>query len=153
MKDLLTIQNNAAEEFDTILNVLSSFRLQVTILQTQLRHLDKKINSQLKKNAINAKNTQLKKKRSPSGFALPVHITKELCIFMNKSIDTKVARTDVTQYIISYIKNNKLQDESNMKHIIPDIKLFNLLQPPDGEQLTFFNIQRYMNRHFIKNKQ
>jgi len=32
-----------------------------------------------------------------------------------------------------------------------DEKLKNLLKVKEGEEVTYFNIQKYMNRHFIKN--
>ena len=71
---------------------------------------------------------------------------------MNKPPGTNVAITDVTRYIINYIKEHKLQDRTNKKTICPDKKLNNLLKCNDisVEPITFFSIQGLMNRHFIK---
>ncbi len=61
------------------------------------------------------------------------------------------ARTTVTQRIIKYITENKLQNPNNRKIIIPDKKLKDLLNLSDTDELTYFNLQKYMNQHFPKN--
>ena len=69
---------------------------------------------------------------------------------MGKPTGTKVARTEVTQYIIDYINKNDLQKSDNRKFIDPDDKLSTLLDVQEGDEVTYFNIQRYMNKHFVK---
>ena len=49
-----------------------------------------------------------------------------------------------------YIKENNLQNESDKRIIEPDDKLQSLLEVPDGEIITYFTLQKYMNRHFGK---
>jgi len=61
----------------------------------------------------------------------------------------KVARTEVTKYIIEYIRENELQANENRKKIVPDVKLKKLLDS-SSDEINYFNIQRYMNKHFIK---
>jgi len=85
-----------------------------------------------------------------SGFAVPTKISDELCEFMNKPKGSSAARTEVTQYIIKYIKDNKLQWEENRKVIKPNTPLKNLLAVKKNEEVTYFNIQRFMNKHFLK---
>ena len=63
------------------------------------------------------------------------------------------ARTEVTQYIIQYIKDNNLQWKDNRKIIKPNTPLKNLLDVKKSDEVTYFNIQRYMNKHFIKKHQ
>jgi chromatin remodeling complex protein RSC6 len=70
---------------------------------------------------------------------------------MGQPEGTELARTEVTKYIIQYIKDNKLPDKHNKKIINPDKQLKNLLQTNDKEEVTYFNIQKYMNKHFVKN--
>ena len=53
---------------------------------------------------------------------------------------------------IKYIKEHNLQNPSDRRIIECDDKLKKLLVVPDGDVLTYFNIQRYMNRHFPKVK-
>ena len=102
----------------------------------------------LKKEATKNKN---RGNRKPSGFAKPTKVTKELCEFMNKKEGSEIARTEVTSTLSSYIKKNNLQNKNNKKIILPDDKLKDLLGINDEEELTYFNIQKYMNKHFISN--
>ena len=50
----------------------------------------------------------------------------------------------------SYIKEKKLQDEKNGRKIKPDKALKSLLNVKKNEDLTYFNLQKYMNKHFVK---
>jgi chromatin remodeling complex protein RSC6 len=138
------------DEFSGVLNTLSAFRQQITMLQNQVRGLEKHVNKQVKTLQREAKKNKNKGNRKPSGFAVPSSISNELCEFMGKPTGTKVARTEVTQYIIDYIKDKGLQKDGNRKFIDPDDKLSNLLNVKDGDEVTYFNIQRYMNKHFVK---
>jgi upstream activation factor subunit UAF30 len=116
-----------------------------------MKVLEKSVKKQmngLKKEVTKKKN---KGNRQPSGFAKPTKVTKELCEFMNKDEGTEIARTDVTRALVSYIKENKLEDNTNSKIISPDDKLKMLLGVEEGSELTYFNIQKYMNKHFVKN--
>jgi chromatin remodeling complex protein RSC6 len=61
-----------------------------------------------------------------------------------------MARTDVTREINKYIRTNNLQDKENGRKIIPDKKLTSLLKLKKGDELTYFNLQRYMSPHFAK---
>jgi upstream activation factor subunit UAF30 len=61
-----------------------------------------------------------------------------------------MARTEVTRDINKYIRTNKLQDETNGRKINPDSKLAALLKLKKTDELTYFNLQRYMSPHFAK---
>ena len=140
-----------SDQFESIINGISVFKTQINSLQQNLKLLEKNVKKQmngLKKIVDKNKN---KGNRSPSGFATPRKVTNELCNFMNKSYGTEIARTEVTKALIAYIKENKLENENNSKFIFPDEKLKFLLDIKDGDELTYFNIQKYMNKHFIKN--
>jgi chromatin remodeling complex protein RSC6 len=144
------IDNDVFEQFGSIIESLSGFRTQINGIQNQLKQLEKNVKKQmkgLKKDIIKNKN---KGNRKPSGFAKPSKVTKELCEFMNKTEGTEIARTEVTRALVTYIKTNKLENESNSKIITPDQKLKFLLGIEDGQELTYFNIQKYMNKHFVK---
>ena len=52
---------------------------------------------------IHFSNKKYDKPRKPTGFELPVMLSKELCDFLNVSYDTKMSRTDVTKHLIEYI--------------------------------------------------
>ena len=138
------------KQFEDVISSLNIVKGHITSLQNTIRQLEKDVKKQmkgLKKEAIKSKN---KGNRSPSGFAKPSKVTKELCEFMNRSEGSEIARTEVTKALVSYIKENKLENELNRKIIMPDNKLKFLLGLEDGQELTFFNIQKYMNKHFVK---
>jgi chromatin remodeling complex protein RSC6 len=77
-------------------------------------------------------------------------ISAELATFLGKTQGTEMARTEVTREINAYIRANSLQDKTNGRLIHPDTKLASLLNIKNGEELTYFNLQRYMKHHFIK---
>ena len=71
---------------------------------------------------------------------------------MNKEEGTELARTEVTKAIIGYIQEHKLQNNENRRVIMPDETLKTLLGVKDAEELNYFNLQKYMNKHFISKK-
>jgi len=138
------------KQFENVVDSLGVVKNQIINLQHTLKQLEKDVRKQmkgLKKEVLKTKN---KGNRSPSGFAKPSKVTKELCEFMNRSEGTEIARTEVTKALVFYIKENNLENASNRKIIIPDNKLKILLDIEEGQELTFFNIQKYMNKHFVK---
>jgi upstream activation factor subunit UAF30 len=138
------------DQFEGIVNGLNIVKTQITTLQQNLKHLEKCVKKQMKgfkKEVIKNKN---KGNRKPSGFATPSRVTKELCTFMNKEEGTEIARTEVTKVLVSYIKQNHLENTTNSKIITPDETLKGLLGLEDGQELTYFNIQKFMNKHFVK---
>ena len=61
-----------------------------------------------------------------------------------------MARTEVTKLITQYIKEFGLQNPSNKRHILPDEKLKAILNVTDADEVTYFNLQKYMKHHFPK---
>ena len=144
----------ASAIFKDILGCISSLKSQLTALSHQIKLVEKKVNKKMKSlEKENIKNIN-KGNRNPSGFANPTKISSELCEFMKIPNGSEVARTEVTKHIIQYIKDNNLQSKENAKLIAPNNKLKKLLKVKDTDDpLSYFNIQRYMNKHFIKSEQ
>jgi chromatin remodeling complex protein RSC6 len=88
--------------------------------------------------------------RKPSGFIKPTRISDELANFLGKTVGTEMARTEVSKEINTYIMSNGLQDKTNGRRIHADAKLTQLLKLNTGDELTYFNLQRYMKHHFVK---
>jgi len=135
-------------EFFAKLNQLSSM---FASLKTEYRSLEKKWTRELKV----AQKSQAKRKRKsgnrqPSGFVKPTKISDELAKFLEKPVGSEMARTDVTREINTYIRAHKLQDKDNGRKINPDTKLATLLKLKKTDELTYFNLQRYMSPHFYK---
>lgn len=146
-------KDEVVKQFSGVLSSLSSFKSQITMLQNQIRALEKNVGKQIRTHEREAKKNKNKGNRKPSGFAVPTKISDELCEFMKKPKGSMAARTEVTQYIIQYIKDNNLQWKDNRKIIKPNKQLKNLLDVKKSDEVTYFNIQRYMNKHFIKKHQ
>ena len=141
--------NSICEQFEGIIDNLGLFKGQINSLQQQLRILEKTVKKQMKTFKKNATKNKNKGNRKPSGFAKPSKVTNELCEFMNKKEGTEIARTEVTRALCSYIKEHKLENKENSKIIAPDDKLKTLLGIEEGQELTYFTIQKFMNKHFI----
>ena len=88
--------------------------------------------------------------RAPTGFAKPTKVSKDLQIFLGLQDGEEIARTDVTKRITAYVKENNLQNPENRQELILDEKLSKLLNPPSGENVTYFTLQRFMKPHYIK---
>jgi len=138
-------------QFDKLITQLIVMKSLITLIQQNIKQLEKSVNKQMKGLKKEVTKTKNKGNRQPSGFAKPSKVTKELCEFMNKSEGTEIARTEVTRALVTYIKENKLENTSNSKIINPDQKLKDLLGIEEGQELNYFTIQKFMNKHFVKN--
>jgi chromatin remodeling complex protein RSC6 len=157
-EDVSQINSSYQHIFDTF-NALNEslclFKTQLCNLQHQVKCIEKDVKKELKSIKKSTK-TKVKSKKPPSGFAKPTKVTKELCVFMNRPDGTEIARTEVTKFLVQYIKTNGLQEQNGetKNKIVPDEKLQSLLclNTNEANDLTFFTIQKYMNKHFISNK-
>lgn len=141
----------ASSEFTDFMTKLQQLGNLVNSLKSEFRTLEKKANKDLKTVAkANAKRKRKNVNRAPSGFVKPTLISAELASFLGKTAGTEMARTEVTREINAYIRDHQLQDKSNGRIINADTKLSSLLKIPAGEELTYFNLQRYMSPHFTK---
>ena len=120
-------------------------------VKNDYKTLEKTVNREVKL----AQKASNKKKRNnanrrPSGFVKPARISDELAKFLNKDLGTEMARTDVSKEINAYIQKHDLKDKKNGRIIHPDAKLTKLLNISKEDELTYFNLQRYLKHHFAK---
>lgn len=150
--DAAVVQEVATtSEFTDFMTKLQQLGNLVNSLKSEFRSLEKKASKDLKTVAkANAKRKRKNVNRAPSGFVKPTLISSELASFLGKTAGTEMARTEVTREINAYIREHQLQDKSNGRIINADSKLSSLLKIPAGEELTYFNLQRYMSPHFTK---
>lgn len=141
--------NTDFSEFLTKLQLVSSM---LSSLKTDFRSLEKKSTRELKSaSKAGAKRKRKTGNRSPSGFVKPTLISADLATFLGKPAGSEMARTEVTREINKYIRENELQDKANGRKINADVKLAALLKiDTTKEELTYFNLQRYMSPHFAK---
>jgi len=136
-----------SEDFTDILDNLAQLKKNITVIQGQIKGLEGRVKREQTKYSKQKK----QRKKIISGFAKPTKISDQLCEFMGREKGTEMARTEVTKYIHDYIKKNELQLDTNKTLIIPDINLKNLLaiEENENQQIHFFSLQKYMNRHFV----
>jgi upstream activation factor subunit UAF30 len=130
---------------------LQAVSSQMSALRTEFRSIERQVTRDLKAAAkLSQKRKRKSGNRAPSGFVKPTLISNELAAFLGKPEGSEMARTEVTREINSYIREHKLQDKDNGRKIIADKKLTGLLKLKKGEELTYFNLQKFMSPHFAK---
>ena len=119
-------------------------------LRADFKQLEKSAHKEYKALTKLQKKKKKTTNRKPSGFVKPTLISKELANFLGQAHGTEMARTEVTREINKYIRENKLQDKDNGRKINPDKNLKKLLKLGGKDELTYFNLQKYMSPHFAK---
>ena len=138
-------------QFSDFMAKLQAVSASMSSLRTEFRGIERQVTRELKAAAkINAKRKRKTGNRAPSGFVKPTLISNELAGFLGKPEGTEMARTEVTREINAYIREHKLQDKDNGRKIIADKKLTGLLKLKKDDELTYFNLQKYMSPHFAK---
>ena len=146
------------EGAETVVEVSSMAKLAAKIvsavsllkeIQAELKVAQKEFDK-LNKTKLKAEKKRANARTTPSGFAKPTKISDELCAFLTVAKGTEMARTEVTRKLNAYIKENGLFDQANKRKILPNAALKKLLGCKDGDDVSYFNVQRYMKRHFIK---
>ena len=138
-------------EFASAMTKLTGLRQQLSAVMLDIRSIQKRSDRELKA-ALKSSNKRKNKNatRAPSGFVKPTLISDQLADFLSKPHGSLLARTDVTREINAYIRANKLQDSANGRKINPDAKLKKLLAVKAEDELTYFNLQKFMSQHFKK---
>lgn len=142
--------SNVTQQFALLLSSLSALKSNIRGLEAQVKSVEKNVKKQMRQLEREIKKNKNKGNRKASGFAVPTQISKDLCKFMGKPEGSAMARTEVTKYIIHYIKSNNLPDKNNKKVIKLDSALKSLLDVKPTDEVTYFNLQKYMNKHFVK---
>ncbi len=82
-----------------------------------------------------------------SFFQVPTGISPQLCAFLGRPAGSLESRSNVTKFITGYVKEHNLM---NKRDINADAKLLTLLGLKEGDKLTYFNLQKYLNTHYLK---
>lgn len=80
-------------------------------------------------------------------FQIPTDISPALCAFMGRPAGSQESRSNVTKFITGYVKEKNLKDKHDIKGDAALLKLLNLTKE---DKLTYFNLQKYLNVHYLK---
>lgn len=148
--------NSIESRFSALNTRMVEWKTLYNQMQTELRSLHRDVTRHMKevskrnRRRRRAQDGDDKTPRAPSGFAKPTLMSNELCAFLGEAPGTEMARTEVTKYLTNYIKTNNLQNQANKRIIQPDAKLTALLNVQPSDEVTYFNLQKYMKVHFPK---
>ena len=122
-----------------IATALASLRDEIKALRKDLR--------KVKQHIEDPSGEKAKARSLNNGFRKPQNVSPELKAFLSMGPEDRISRADVTKRINEYVTAKGLKKG---QHILLDDQLRSLLNPPEDVQLTFLNIQRYINPHYIK---
>jgi len=140
------------EEFSAVVTELDTALTLVRNLKSRVQKLEKQVHREHKLLLKKANGKRARKPRDPnapkSGFAKEGPVSAEMGKFLGLKKDGLISRTDVTKKIHEYCKAKDLQDPADKRHIKPDASLRKLLKMNKDDDLTFFNLQKFMKIHF-----
>jgi upstream activation factor subunit UAF30 len=144
------VENSCSVKVTEFSAKLQQLTTMMSTIKSEFKALEKMMARELKNAQKSSSRKRKSGNRQPSGFVKPTRISDELAQFLGKTVGTEMARTAVSKEINAYIQANKLQDAKNGRIIHADKKLTDLLKLKAGDELTYFNLQKYMKHHFVK---
>lgn len=138
-EELKTLQTTVEAQITTLKSVLAN-----------LKRLEKRVTKEIKDAK---KKRKVARKENADGtpavvpFQIPKPITDELGLFLGKGKNATASRSEVTKFISAYVKQKGLGDKHNIKADAPLMKLLGITA---ADQLTYFNLQKYLNKHYVK---
>lgn len=148
-------------QFKDVINREISLFIKATCSTQRVQHSPMKLvvkKSCKRKSDIRSKSIHSKRKREEGGddnrvdagvhgLNRPVAISAVLAKFVKVAPGAKLARSKVVKFISEYVKNKRLQDPADRRHIICDSNLKALL---GEDRVTFFTLNKYLSQHFEK---
>jgi chromatin remodeling complex protein RSC6 len=167
VEETVVVEVTMKERFDELIKSRQELMINLKKEIQELRKMQRDYEHAIKDAAKRSKKKKAPRDennpRKPSGFASPVIVSDELYKFLEQYGVKKsdpVARTDVTRYITTYIKEKDLQNPEHRREIMPDATLKKLfgpaMEPKDPNDAnsplvyTYLKLQRYLSPHFPK---
>jgi chromatin remodeling complex protein RSC6 len=147
--DKTDISSELSDEITELLKTVQARSALDNSIKASIKSIEKKVArmTKLLEKSSKKRKTGLAK---VSGFEKPTAISDELAKFVGEPIGAFIARTAISKKIHEYVKANNLQDPKNRRIINPDVKLKKLLKTGPGEELSYFNLQKFLKVHFKK---
>jgi len=140
------MMNTLTEQSTVIKNLMVGFRLLMKDVEKNSKELDKLRNKKTRK-------TERNPNALPSGITKPVVISDELAKFLGVAPGTLVPRNEVTKGVSGFVKSNELSDPANKQKFVlddrPAAKALRVLLGNPKEDVTYFNLQRYLKHHYL----
>jgi len=140
------------EEFMAVISELDNAMTTIRNMKSRMQKLEKRVHKEHKVMLKKANGKRARKPRDPnapkSGFAKEGPVSDEMRKFLGMKKDGLISRTDVTKKIHEYCKAKNLQNPADKRHIKADAPLRKLLKMSKDDDLTFFNLQKFMKVHF-----
>ena len=139
-EEVKTLQTTVQGQIEALKGVLAN-----------LKRLEKRVSREIK----DARKKRKAPKLNPDGTPVPkkdqfgkqVPVTDELAHFLGKAKGSTASRSEVTRFIGNYVREKSLLDKRNIK---ADATLLKLLAIKADEPLTYFSLQKFLNKHYIK---
>jgi len=156
--DATKVEFSSVDAIKSAIGTLNEQAASLKSLMNSLRSVLKdaeKNSKELEK--LRNKKSRVKAERSPnalpSGITKPVAISDELAKFLGVAAGTLVPRNEVTKGVSGFVKSNDLSDPTNKQKFIlddrPAAKTLKALLGNPKEDVTYFNLQRYLKHHYI----
>ncbi len=142
--------SSTSSKFAALVSIVKEMNVLNRNANLLIKEIEKSHTKDIKNASKNGRKRRGPGNRKPAGFITPILVSDELAKFLGKEAGAKISRVEVTQGVNAYIREHNLKDAKNGRKINPDAKLKKLLKVQDGEDLTFFNLQRYLKSHFLE---
>lgn len=141
------------KRFRTVMDTVKSEIKASTAIKQNFIKVRKEVEKNLRKGK--KKNNRITDPSRPTGFKKPIPISPELAKFIGVPASDLMSRTDVTKCINKYIKDHNLQNpqarrEFDLSSTSQGKALHQLLKPEGNEPVSYFNLQRWLAKHFPK---
>ena len=161
-KDEQSSDENNDNPVTIYVDKLNKYVENIAKMNSELKHLvsvgktlEKDFNHIVKLLAKKNKNKS-NENRALTGFAMPIYLTDEMHDFLKENTEMKlekgqkVHRIAVTRMLNKYIKDQGLRKEEDKRFIDPNITLHRLFRSTEKDEVSYFNLQKYIKHHFIK---
>lgn len=143
-------QVSLADEIKSLQDQLTSIRDAANAALLTLKRVSKRAATEIKEAGKKTKKRTESadgQPRKPSNFEIPVPISDELSTFLGGPKNNKMSRANVTKAVNQYLNEHKLREKHS---ITPNAALRKLLGIDEKVELTIFNIQTYLSKHYPK---
>lgn len=146
-----TTESTLADELKAVQDQLTAIRDAANSALSALKRVGKRASQEIKEARKNRRRARAEpaegEVRKPSNFEIPKPVSDELSIFLGGGKNNQMSRAQVNSLINKYVNEKGLRTKHD---ITPDAPLRKLLGVDESVKLTIFNIQQYLNKHYLK---